>query len=280
MRLHLLAVLLLAGTAMPAAAQERVERRVDRLEQEMDAVQRRVFPGGGAEYFQPEIRPEVSTSIGGVPAGSALSDLTARVDALEAQLARLTGQTEENAFRLRQIEDSLNRFKSDAESRFSAIERPPAPRPEPVEAAPVDAPPAPADGAPATGDPGEDAYLAGYRLWERGSFADAQLALEAAAKKYPDHRRASFARNLAGRAALDAGKPATAAKLLLANYQEDPRGERAADSLYFLGQSLMALKKPADACKVYAELQDVYGTTLRDFLRQRLPEARAAAKCE
>ena len=149
-----------------------------------------------------------------------------------------------------------------------------------IEAAPVDAPPAPADGAPATGDPGEDAYLAGYRLWERGSFADAQLALEAAAKKYPDHRRASFARNLAGRAALDAGKPATAAKLLLANYQEDPRGERAADSLYFLGQSLMALKKPADACKVYAELQDVYGTTLRDFLRQRLPEARAAAKCE
>ena len=82
MRLHLLAALLLAGTAMPAAAQERVERRVDRLEQEMDAVQRRVFPGGGAEYFQPEIRPEVSTSVGGVPAGSALSDLTARVDAL------------------------------------------------------------------------------------------------------------------------------------------------------------------------------------------------------
>ena len=76
------------------------------------------------------------------------------------------------------------------------------------------------------------------------------------------------------------GGPDSLALLLLANYQEDPRGERAADSLYFLGQSLMALKKPADACKVYAELQDVYGTTLRDFLRQRLPEARAAAKCE
>ena len=266
MRLHLLAALLLAGTAMPAAAQERVERRVDRLEQEMDAVQRRVFPGGGAEYFQPEIRPEVSTSVGGVPAGSALSDLTARVDALEAQLARLTGQSEENAFRLRQIEDSLNRFKSDAESRFSAIERPPAPRPEPVEA------------APSAGDPGEDAYLAGYRLWERGSFADAQLALEAAAKKYPDHRRASFARNLAGRAALDAGKPATAAKLLLANYQEDPRGERAADSLYFLGQSLARLNRRSEACRVYDELERVY-PNMREFLRTRLPQARTDARC-
>ena len=56
-------------------------------------------------------------------------------------------------------------------------------------------------------------------------------------------------------------------------------GERAADSLYFLGQALVALKKPADACKAYDELQDVYGEGVRDYLRQRLPAARTAAKC-
>ena len=191
---------------------------------------------------------------------------------------RLTGQAEENAYRLRQLEDSLNRFKGDAEFRLNAIERPVA-APPPSEPTAITPPPPAAASDTATGDAGEDAYLAGYRLWEAGQFAEAEKALDAMAKKYPKHRRASYARNLAGRAYLDEGKPATAAKILLANYQEDAKGERAADSLYFLGQALMELKKPADACKVYAELEDVYGATLRDFLRQRLPEALQKAGC-
>ena len=119
----------------------------------------------------------------------------------------------------------------------------------------------------------------GYRQWEGKNYAAAQKTLEAMAKQYPKHKRASYAANLAGRAYLDDGKPATAAKVLLANYQNNPTGERAADSLYFLGQALMELKKPAEACKVYDELRDVYGASMRDWLQQRLPQARAAAKC-
>ncbi|HYD38243.1 MAG TPA: tetratricopeptide repeat protein, partial [Allosphingosinicella sp.] len=117
------------------------------------------------------------------------------------------------------------------------------------------------------------------RLWESKRYVEAQQALEAVAKRYPGSKWASWASNLAGRAYLDAGKPATAAKAFLANYQGNPRGERAADSLYFLGQALVALDKPADACKAYDELQDVYGATMRDWLKQRLPAARSQARC-
>ena len=294
MRFHLLGLVLLAGAAMPVAAQERIDRRLDRLEQEMQAVQRVVFPGGAGPagpMLQPEIHPETMDQLGGVPATSALSDLTSRVDALEAQLERLTGQVEENAYRLRQMEEALTKFRGDAEFRLNALEQAAAPPPaieepaveEPASDAEEESEPGPADlgpiEEPETGDPAEDAYLTGYRLWEAGRYADAQAALEEAAEDFPDHRRASFARNLAGRAALDDGKPATAAKIFLANYQEDPKGERAADSLFFLGEALMALKKPEDACKVYAELQDVYGGTMRDFIQQRLPEALEAAGC-
>jgi TolA-binding protein len=67
--------------------------------------------------------------------------------------------------------------------------------------------------------------------------------------------------------------------VLLNNYQTDPKGERAADSLLFLGEALMKLGKPAEACQVYDELRDVYGDGMRDYLKQRLPRARAAAKC-
>jgi TolA-binding protein len=116
-------------------------------------------------------------------------------------------------------------------------------------------------------------------LWEQGRFAEAQRVLEAMAVRYPKHRRASWARNLAGRALLDDNKATAAAKALFANYEADPKGERAPDSLFYLGEALVKLKKNGDACKVYDELQGVYGAKLRDPLKRDLPKARAAAGC-
>ncbi|SMF74192.1 tetratricopeptide repeat protein [Allosphingosinicella indica] len=282
MRFLILSALLLAGTATPAMAQQQIDRRIGKLEDEMRAVQRRVFQGARPD-LQPEISaPQSGGGIGGIPSQSAVSDLTSRVDALENQLRQLTGQAEENNFRLRQLEQDFQRLRDQTQSTLQQV-RTPAPAPAPIAApsTPTPTPSASETPAPAasTGDAGEDAYNAGYRLWSEGRFGEAQRALEAMAKKYPKHAKASWARNLAGRAYLDDGKPATAAKTLLANYQTDPKGERAPDSLYFLGQALVQLKKPADACKVYDELQDVYGANMRAFLRERLPKARTDAKC-
>ncbi|MDP8993789.1 MAG: outer membrane protein assembly factor BamD, partial [Pseudomonadota bacterium] len=127
-------------------------------------------------------------------------------------------------------------------------------------------------------DPAEEAYNAGYRLWEARRYEEAQAALQAVAERYPRSRWASWANNLAGRAFLDDGKPASAARIFLANYQNNPQGERAADSLFFLGQALTQLNRRPEACRVYDELASVY-PNMRDFLRQRLPEARRAARC-
>jgi TolA-binding protein len=300
MRFHLVVLLLLASAAAPAGAQrsESQERRIERLEQELRAVQRRVFPGGA--QVAPEIEPEAAAAgPAGVPASSAVADLTARVDSLEAQLRELTGQVEQNGNRLRQVENAIAQLRDSTGGRLDALERGAAPvaqspgggakggLPRPVTPSDElgsaasqadDRPAAPATAA--TGDAAaEEAYNAGFRLWEAKRYAEAQKALETAAKRYPKSKWASWANNLAGRAYLDAGKPATAAKTFLANYQGNPKGERAADSLYFLGQALVALDKPADACKAYDELQDVYGTTMRAWLRERLPAARSQAKC-
>lgn len=155
--------------------------------------------------------------------------------------------------------------------------------PAPAAKAPVVVAAAKADGpSPArlARDAAEEAYMAGYRLWEQRKFPEAQKALETAARDYPGDMRASYARNLAGRAYLDEGKPAAAAKTFFANQQADPKGARAADSLYYLGQSLMQLGKPADACKAYDKLASVYGASMRDLLRQRLRSGRAAAGCD
>lgn len=277
MRISLIVAVLMTGVAAPAAAQQDIGRRVDKLERDMQVVQRKVFPGGSV---QPEILPQQDVMTSGVPASPAIADLTARVDALESQLRGLTGQTEENAYRLRQLEDQFTRYKADVERRLSQPQAPTEPVDAPVSETPRPASSTSSATVPVTpnADPGEEAYLTGYRYWNDGKYADAQKALEAMVKKYPKHARASYGQNLLGRAYLDDGKPATAAKVFLANYQTNPKGDRAADSLYFLGQALTSLKKPAEACKVYDELRDVY-PNMRDWLKQRLPEARKAAKC-
>jgi TolA-binding protein len=299
MRFHLVAMLAMAFAAVPAAAQrnESPERRIERLEQQLRAVQRRVFPNGAE--IAPEIDRQPTAGVeAGVPASSAVADLTARMDSLEAQLRELTGQVEQGGNRIRQVEEAMNRLRDSTGARLDALERNGVPaadeparpsasptssgsqKPRPAAARTEEDEPAATPAVAATGEAAaEAAYNAGFRLWEGKKYTEAQKALEAAAKRYPKSKWASWAHNLAGRAYLDAGKPATAAKTFLANYQSNPKGERAADSLYFLGQALVSLDKPADACKAYDELQDVYGDTMRDWLRQRLPAARTQAKC-
>jgi TolA-binding protein len=260
MRYHLLGLILLAGTASPALAQG-----------------------------QPWVQPGQPPAFGGVPAPGAVANMQARLDSLERQIARLTGQNEESAHRIRQLERQLEEARRQNEDRLARIEAgmaaaPALVRTEPAEVEPdrvavVDKKITIADSKPAgTGDAGEDAYLLGFRQWEDKEFDKAQKSLEAMAKKYPKHARASYALNLAGRAYLDDGKPATAAKVLLSNYQSNPKGDRAADSLYFLGQALVQLNKPVEACRVYDELAAVY-PKMRDWVKERLPAARAEAKC-
>ncbi len=298
MRFHLLGLILLAGTTAPALAQrDPVEQRVGRLEQEMRAVQRRVFPGGRAQFVEPEIQPEQPRPDLPGPAGpDAVSNLAARVDALEMQLRTLTGQVEEQDFRTRQLEQQIGQLRTDLQARLDRVEQqgaapvavtPPPPtssgrpprRTEEPAAEPPAAPAAEPAATPApASDPAEAAYNAGYRLWNAGQFAEAQRALDTAATQYPNSRWTSWTRNLQGRAYLDDDKPATAARIFLANYQDNPRGDRAADSLYFLGQSLARLNRRTEACRVYDELAQVY-PNMRDFIRTRLPQARTDARC-
>lgn len=308
MRKALILAMLLGGvSAAPLSAQTtELAPRVDKLEKEMRAVQRKVFPGGSPQFFEPEIQPpQQAADPAGTPASSPLADLAQRVSALESQLQSLTGQAEQNAFRIRQLEDAAGKHKAEVEARLKALEAvgavaaAPAAAPASTAAAPVKPPvakPAAAAAAPklsperkaaldvietpATGDAGEDAYLYGYRLWEAKFYPEAQAQLKQTVQKYPRHKRASYAQNLLGRAYLDEGKPALASVAFYDNYQKMPKGDRAPDSLYYLGASLARLKKPADACKVFDEFDQVYGATASASLKAQVAKGRAEAKCK
>lgn len=304
MRRFLIAVIL-AGAATPAVAQSGLEGRVGKLESEMRAVQRKVFPGGAGAYVEPQVRaaPQTPEEIG-APASSAIYDLTQRVSSLESQIASMTGQIEQTQYRMRQLEDQFAAYKKATDARLGSGEAaaagsdlsageggpvvPPPPRAVATRPAPAAATAAPSGRAaqvaavvrPATGQPDEDEYLYGYRLWDAKLYPEAAEQLKKVVATYPKSRRASFAQNLLGRAYLDDGKPSLASIAFYDNYKKMPDGERAADSLYYLGQSLMKLNKPADACKVYGELLDVYGDKIGQGMKDDVARARTSAKCK
>lgn len=298
---------LLGGTALmlatPIAAQDaNIDGRVGKLEKEMRAVQRQVFPNGAGKFLEPEIQspnaPKTATS-----SSTATADLLARVDALETQLATLTGQVEQQGNAARSMDTRLKaietQLKAQAEpATVSALPvaataaTPVAARPKPV-TTPATVKPAPAAKPtaartaavaaiekPATGDAFEDGYNYGYRLWEAKFFPEAQVTLEETVAKYPKHKRASFARNLLGRAWLDDKKPATAVKVFYDNYKNDPRGERAPDSLFFLGSALTDLGKTAEACEAYGELAKAYPDAAGGRLADRVAGGKTRAKCK
>ena len=311
-----------ATSLIPAAAlaQSNVEGRVGKLESEMRAVQRKVFPGGAGQYLQPEIsRPDTPQAAGGSPATSAVADLTSRVTALEQQMAGMTDQIEQTGYKVRQLQDQFDAYKRSTDARLAGLAATPAlattpastplgedeaaagattrptrtpprgtatPRPVATPATVVDTAEdsAPATGAkvdkPATGDTPEDEYLYGYRLWAAKQYPQAEAQLKKVVATYPKHRRASYAQNLLGRAYLDEGKPSLASMAFYDNYKKMPDGERAPDSLYYLAQALMKLNKPADACKVYGELTDVYGSKVSGQMKADVEKGRTAAKCK
>jgi TolA-binding protein len=318
---------LLAGIALVpgiAQAQDDIPGRVDRLEHEMRAVQRKVFPDGagrGQQYVEPQITaPEANPGpTPGVPASSPIADLNARVSALESQQATLTGEVETTAHRIQQLEDSFAAYRKATDVRLSALEsgQPgagagmspgvggpvsdtlpadgPPPRANPPRPGPKAPPLVVASGKdardparaqalaaierPSTGDPAEDTYLYGYRLWGAKMYPEAEEQLRQVVAKYPNSKRASYAQNLLGRAYLDEGKPSLASLALYDSYKKMPEGDRAPDSLYYLAQALIQLNKPADACKVYSELSDVYGAKLSAARKSDILKGRAAAKC-
>ena len=220
-------------------------------------------------------------------------NLDNRIVALERQLADLLRAEEENARKIGQLESTLQQERDASASRIAALEArlasagsveiaaaQPAEKPKAAVAS-ISKPKAIPAVVSSDGeaDPAEEAYDAGYQLWKAGKYDAAIGALRAFSSAYPNHRRTSWANNLAGRAMLDKGEPRAAAEALLANYRANPKGERAADSLYYLGQSLMKLDQSSQACKAYGELEAVYGSTMRVDLKKLLSEAKSQAKC-
>jgi tol-pal system protein YbgF len=297
-RLLLALCLLLPG---PLLAQdvsvERIDKRVGKLESEMRAVQRKVFPGGDPKYFEPEIAPAAAPAPEpvGTPASAPLIDLTERVGELERQLRTLTGQVEANEFKLRQIEQAQAKLRGDLEFRLTALEgggTPPAAaateetplkpetkaatKPAKGDAAKPMTPEKPAAKTAATADA---AWKLAYAEALAKDWPGTVTAMTGFVADWPKSTRVPQAQYWLGRANAEQGQNAEAARAYLEVYKTAPKSDRAPDSLIGLAGAMNALKKPKDACRVLGELDSVYGEKLSPAQQAEAKTLKTKAKC-
>lgn len=306
------------GFALPAAAQETsaaAEARLKKIEAEVRALQRKVFPGGDGKFFEPQIAPgaqggataaAAAPNTGSVPAAGAVTDILVRIDTLEAQLQRLTARSEEQANALAQLELRLAALETAANAPLPEVQPAATLTPATAQSAPapatattrpaVQTPPKPATTAtaapspsrlaavqaiakPQTADAGDDEYSYGFRLWNAGFYPEARQQLTKYVEQYSTHAKISYGRNLLGRAFLDDKMPEDAARWFLKNYQANKAGERAPDSLLYLGVSMVAMKDTKRACIALAEFAETYPLVAAGRLATDYQTTRAKVKC-
>ena len=320
-QLKKLAGLALAGavvvtTPVPVLAQDEVsEARVRKIEAEIRALQRQVFPGGDARFFEPEINTQQGTpsSTTSTTSTTAVTDILARLDAIEAQLQRLTAAGEENRNAVMLLEERVEALEAAnapapsptfeptvnapdeapaTETNLSAMtggaSAPPAELPAAEETATQQPSAGPSEERlagvqeimkPQTDDPADDEYTYGFRLWNAGYYPEAQQQLRLFVDQHPDHWRTTYGRNLLGRAYLDDGKAREAAPWFLRNYQVDKQAARAGDSLLYLAEAMIALEDTNRACIALAEFGETYPALASGRLQSQYEANRQKVTC-
>lgn len=297
------------ASPVPSFAQDNSEARLRKIEAEIRALQRNVFPGSDGRFFEPQISPEgtpATQAANGTarPSTTAVTDILARLDAMELQLQRLTALSEEQANMLALMDERVTALESSGTTAVEAgtVEgdtsntgatdsgnavddnlsaqgasdqtAPPASGPSAERLAAVQA-----ITKPQTDDPGDDEYSYGFRLWNAGYYPEARQQLTKYVEQYPSHFRVTYGRNLLGRAFLDDGMPDEAARWFLRNYQADKTARRAPDSLLFLAESMIALKDTKRACIALAEFADTYPAVATGRLSAQYEANRQKVTC-
>ena len=216
-----------------------------------------------------------------------------RFQQLEKEVRRLTGQVEEQNFKIQQLQEELARQTGDLQVRMDDLaagnsagtapmmsqDNPPSDYTAQGDYA---APPAqaPVDGQLGTlnqstetgqisgGNSEASEYEQAYAYVKSRDFDAAERAFEAFIAKYPSSSYITNAKYWYGETFYVRGNYDKAARIFAESYQANPKGSKAAGNLLKLGMSLAGLGKTEDACVAFKQLQKDYASSAVPILKR------------
>jgi len=261
--LVLVALPALGQTSMDDPLDARDAKRVDRMEKvvrELRAIVFQAQKSGSPVVVQPA---DTETRMG---------ELANRIGDLEQSLTKLNGALETTTHDLdvaRRENAALGAQVKSLSDRLAVAEKATqatAPQPD---AAPVAPPPA-ANSA--------EAFARAKQMLQGGDYDGAEQAFAGFVATYPDAPRAPEARYWWGKTLSVRGAHAQAATAYIGAIRGWPQTSWAPDAVVELSRSLIALKKPTEACQTLAEFAKRYPKAPPTVIA-RAAAARSQAKC-
>jgi tol-pal system protein YbgF len=270
-RAALPALALSLALALPAAAQTPMDdpldardaRRVDRMEKVVRELRDIVFKAqktGAPVVVQP------------ADTDQRLQDISNRIRDLEQSLTRINGTMESTAHELdlskrenTVLRDQLKVLEgrlAAAEQKVAELATPPPPEPPPEPAKPT----------------ASEAFTAARAAMTAGDFDAADAAWTAFATDYPESAKLPEARYWQGKTLSAKNAHARAATAYIGAIGGWPKTSWAPDATVELARSLIALKKPEDACQTLDELAKRYPKPSA-AVAAKAKAARTQAKC-
>jgi len=255
LRIIVIALAALMGSIPAVLAQDTgdaaaLSDRLDRMQRDLDALQRQVYRGG---------TPDTAGSAApGAPGATALQSED-RMTQLEEQMRDLNGKFEVINNEISQLNARVDKLSSDVDMRLTALEHGGAP------ASANSAPPlaagggktqanaAPAAGAPATTPSAQ--YDAAFKLLRQADYPGAEQALRAFVSQHPKDPLAGNAQYWLGETFYVRKNWKDAAIAFAEGYQKYPKSSKAPDDLLKLAMSLGNMGEKGNACTALGRLE-------------------------
>ncbi len=242
--------------------------RLDRLERDVNFVQKQVYRNGGGSA--------TDASGNAVPANA--GQLQVRFTQIDEEMRQIRGLVEQAQFQNKQTADSLKKFSDDVDYRLHALEQKQseaavaapafaaqaAAEPEPAASAsqPATAP-STAAAIAATGNFPDANSLYTYALKQQNEkkYAEAGASFDAFVKKYPTDPLAANAYYWLGESQYARNDYTRAAESFRKGFETNPDGQKAPDNLYKLAMSLAEIKRKTESCVVLNQVVTKYQET-------------------
>lgn len=257
-----------AQTAMPDPLDDRSVKRLDKMEKVVRELRAIVFQG--RDTGKPVVVQAAETD-------AQIAALSERLADLEQTLTKLNGQNETLTHDLDQARRANDGEKARADAldqRLAALEKRIVDQ-EAAAAAVVAA--APVAAAPTSTDP-NTAFKSARQMLLDGDYGGAEQAFAGYVEAFPDSAKAPEARYWLGETQFVREAYSDAAGSYLGAVRGWPQTSWAPDAVLKLSRSLVALKKPADACKTLDELTRRY-PKVPTAITAKATATRVQAKC-
>ncbi len=256
-------------TPMPDPLDDRSVKRLEKMEKVVRELRSIVFQG--RDSGRPVVVQPAETE-------AQMQGLADRIGDLEETLTRLNGQNETLTFELEQTRKALTDAQTANKSlgdRLAALEA----RTTAMEsAAPADDTVAEADGpAHDVGDP-DVAFQRARQMMLDGDYDSAERSFADFVKRYGDTPKGPEARYWLGKTQSVRGAHNDAAASYITAIRGWPKTTWAPDAVLELSRSLVATRKPAEACQVLDELARRYPKAPTS-IQGRAATVRTQAKC-